>query len=612
MPRRTLFVLLVLLCLPTCAGAQPWNGILDASRAADWSNAGIPGGIPNRTTICATLHPGATAAQINAAIAACPANQVVFLNAGTYNLAAGIDFANRSNVTLRGAGPDQTFLNFTGGVGCHGLQADICIGNAETNWQGGPIHIANWTAGYGKGATQITLSSTTGIKPGSTLLVLDQLNDASDTGTIFVCEARNLCAKEGPSGNGRTNRTQQQLVLATAVSGNTVTISPGLYMPNWRAGQSPGAWWGDTVITNVGLEDLSLDHTNSLGLQGVGMFNAYRSWIRNVRSITPNRNHVWLSIAARIVVRDSYFYGTQNARSQSYGVEAFISSDVLVENNIFQHIVSPNMMNGSAGGSVYAHNFATDMAYIPATWMQPAHMLHSGGVDMVLFEGNQSNQFEGDDIHGTHHFVTVFRNHLVGWEPGKTDQTTPIQLEAFSRYMNVVGNVLGLRGFHTQYENVAPSGTNSNRSIYTLGWSGHGGSTFAGVPNDPLTASTLMRWGNYDTVTASVRWVAAEVPSSLSQFANPIPATRTLPASFYLAARPSWWGSQPWPAVGPDVVGGDIAGVGGFAWRNPAQVCYANAAIDSRYGGNNVRQFNAARCYAPRSRPSAPTDIRVR
>src|SRR5205823_14446247 len=116
---------------------------LDPSRAVDWSIVGIPGGIPNRTTMCATLNPGATAAQINTAIAGCPANQVVFLNAGTYNLSAGIDFANRSNVTLRGAGPDQTFLNFTGGGGCHGLQADICIGNAETNWQGGPIHTAN-------------------------------------------------------------------------------------------------------------------------------------------------------------------------------------------------------------------------------------------------------------------------------------------------------------------------------------------------------------------------------------------------------------------------------------------------------------------------------------
>src|SRR5437867_9208420 len=72
------------------AAAESWSGILDPSRAIDWSHAGIPGGIPNRTTICASLDPGSTAAQIDAAIAACPANQVVFLSAGTFTLSAGL------------------------------------------------------------------------------------------------------------------------------------------------------------------------------------------------------------------------------------------------------------------------------------------------------------------------------------------------------------------------------------------------------------------------------------------------------------------------------------------------------------------------------------------
>ena len=44
-----------------------------------------PGGIPNRTTICATFNPGATAAAINSAIVACN-NGVVKLNAGDVQL----------------------------------------------------------------------------------------------------------------------------------------------------------------------------------------------------------------------------------------------------------------------------------------------------------------------------------------------------------------------------------------------------------------------------------------------------------------------------------------------------------------------------------------------
>src|SRR2546427_8063 len=122
--RRVLLLCsLLVLCLSTPAHAQLWSGILDPSRAVDWSQAGIPGGIPTRTTICATLNPGATPAQINSAIASCPAGQVVFLTAGTYNISGGITFNGQSNVTLRGAGPDKTFLVFSGSNGCGGVRA---------------------------------------------------------------------------------------------------------------------------------------------------------------------------------------------------------------------------------------------------------------------------------------------------------------------------------------------------------------------------------------------------------------------------------------------------------------------------------------------------------
>ena len=91
--------------------AELWSSILNPSRAINWSNAGIPGGIPGRTTICQTLNPGVTAAQINTAITNCASGQVVMLTAGTYNLSGGITFNGKSNVTLRGAGANQTIIN---------------------------------------------------------------------------------------------------------------------------------------------------------------------------------------------------------------------------------------------------------------------------------------------------------------------------------------------------------------------------------------------------------------------------------------------------------------------------------------------------------------------
>src|ERR1700722_13516070 len=142
-----------LLCLPGPLAGQNWKGILSPARAADWSQAGLPGGIPNRTTVFRTLGPGVTAEQINAAIASCPRGQVVYLGPGTYELSNGIDFANHCDVTLRGAGADRTFLIFTASTERRGISADISIENFDANlphgestFAGGPSNRADWTA----------------------------------------------------------------------------------------------------------------------------------------------------------------------------------------------------------------------------------------------------------------------------------------------------------------------------------------------------------------------------------------------------------------------------------------------------------------------------------
>src|SRR5439155_4444995 len=48
--------LIVVAATPMVASAQPWSGIIASSRAIDWTASGIPGGIPSRTTICATIN----------------------------------------------------------------------------------------------------------------------------------------------------------------------------------------------------------------------------------------------------------------------------------------------------------------------------------------------------------------------------------------------------------------------------------------------------------------------------------------------------------------------------------------------------------------------------
>ncbi|HEY1764976.1 MAG TPA: hypothetical protein VGF85_08625, partial [Opitutaceae bacterium] len=356
--------------------AQNWQGIISPDRGADWSKAGIPEGIPKRTTIYKTLAPGTTAEKINSAIASCPSGQVVFLSAGTYPLNSSIDFANHSGVTLRGAGADQTFLIFTQddnrkGKGSDATDADIRIKNFdaslphyEDHSAKAPNNSAEWTDGYAQGATEITLSSTANVIPGKSIICLDQLDDSdTDTGMIWVSQKENISGIMGPGGAGRKGRAQMQMVLATAVHGKSVTISPGLYMPNWRPSQKPGAWWANSVVSGVGIEDLSIDHLNSRSKSGILLYNATRCWVKGIRDLNSNRNHVWFHLANHCVVRDSYFYGTQNKWFLSYGVETYMGADNLVENNIFQHVVSPLIVNGSGPGTVFGYNYTVDDYY---------------------------------------------------------------------------------------------------------------------------------------------------------------------------------------------------------------------------------------------------------
>ncbi len=614
--RATVFGIVLLIGLfvfANWAGA----GIISPDRRIDWSQAGVPGGIPDRTTVCATLSPGATLSQINSAIQNCPANQVVYLSSGTYNIAGQIEFNNKKNVTLRGAGADQTQLVWSSAGDGAGLGATIYINNGDDNYGLSPKNTASWTSGYAMGTTVITLSSTRNLHVGSQLY-LDQLDDSSPGDGWFVSGSTSYSQQGGTEGFGRPGRFQVQVVVVQAINGNQVTIKPGVYLPNFRSSQSPGAWWSNNLpATGIGIEDMTLDFRNAGNpIGGIFAWNTEASWIKGCRIL--NRlvhKHIWLYGASRCTVRDNYFYGSTGT-SESYGVDVGpASSDVLVENNIFDHVTAPILQEDTTG-LVGAYNYAKDDYYIAwDAWQQGSFYHHHAGDAMVLWEGNIGVGVYSDDIHGTSNGYTVFRNYLYGLDIGeevKTASTNALMIEAFNRFYNYIGNVLGTAGYFTHYEHIPTSSTDpgssdySDHSIYNMGYSANQGTYWSGppsIPNDVLTATGSMRWGNYDSVSGTVRWNADEVPNGLNQYANPVPGDHNLPASLYLAAKPSWWSSNiPWPAIGPDVSGGNIAGVGGHVYKIPAQVCYENTPKTGA-----ILEFNADDCYPTGQVPSDTT-----
>jgi hypothetical protein len=222
---------------------------------------------------------------------------------------------------------------------------------------------------------------------------------------------------------------------------------------------------------------------------------------------------------------------------------------------------------------------------------------------MNLFEGNVGNAFVMDNYHGTGNFATVFRNRLTGIEGTKTSNTIPVNVFGYNRYVNLVGNVLGTAGHHQTYETsrtASTPGGQPNRSIYVLGFSGVLDSSSGTIPYDPLVVKTMLRWGNFDFATNQARWVQSELPDDVAA-----PASRTLPPSLFLDARPSWWRAVAWPPIGPDVTGGQEAA--GHAHKIPAQACYEATARKA----DGTLSFNAGACYGKGKTiaPSPPTNL---
>ena len=694
-------IFITFLIFPAVTHAQAWSGIISPSRAANWSIAGIPGGLPdgNWTQCGSTISPySGTAAAINNALASCGTNQYVLLGSGRFNLSTGIVFpANTTgHVVLRGAGSNSTFLVFSGsGNACNGSSTLICIESNDGSYpgMGGPAAV-NWTGGYAQGSTQITLSSVSGIVPNKTLLFLNQCDtgfsgsscangSSMDNGGYFVCSAlyngSTGCSVSGPDGiTWRANAWQMEIVTVTAINpggcGSTcVTISQPLKHPNWSAGQSPQAVLVQAVPQD-GVENLAMDGTatgSSTG-GGIGFQNAYQCWVSGVKITNMYQLAIYGLDTSHMIVQNNYIYRS-NGHPDAYAIRFSWGGDTLVQNNIIQQWKNTTANDGPSSGDVVAYNYSVNQIVPgPSDQMWGAYWTHSAGDDFELWEGNVGDQQQNDNVHGSHLSNTKFRNFLLGWEScangtcgnsSLKDETTVASIDSSNvRYANIIANVLGTPGYTSGYVTTTPFAGGYSYNI------GAGGTNSPATPYDPLVASTMLRWGNFDAFTNTVRWCGnssntgwsaacagtSEVPTSAPAYPNSMPTKGdtaagmgALPASFYLSGKPSWFGSLPWPSIGPDVTGGNVgqctgnlntpghysglpavsssqctgtslaSAWGGHVNANPAMNCYLNVMAGPPDGTGGVLAFDATACYgAPSSSqsnqaPLPPTNLSV-
>lgn len=515
-------VILISLSVPVSAD------IIPSSRRITWQgNVGVPGGIPNRTTICANLSSGASASQINSAISSCPSDQVVKLGSGTYSISSSIVL--KSNVTLRGNGPENTVIQYTGNSG-----SIITIGNGS---RGGRVDI---TSGYTKGSNTLTLSSASGKDVGDVLLI-DQENDG---GLVVDGGANGTCTWCGAGGTRSLNQT----AIITGKNGNTVTIEPPMIY-TFSAGLNPQADEVTGGVSYAGVEDLKIINSPGDTNPSVIMYGAKYSWLKNVESERPYKGsgggrHGVMRYGFRNEIRDSYFHGNNYYASNSYGWElVWGSSFLLVENNIFRDAKVYMYFAYGGSGSVVGYNYVYDINnYWPTyTGDLQGHGPHSM---MSLFEGNFAQKLKFDWVWGSASHHTFFRNWYRLTQPAGSQNLSndPYVVEIWydNPYFNLVGNVFGDPSKSWSYEAPGCSGN----TIYVIGYNAEGCSS----GRDSEVRATLLRHGNYDYATNTTKWC----DDSGEPGCQGGDASHTIPDSLYLPGQPSWWCNEtPWPPIGP-------------------------------------------------------------
>lgn len=544
MKRTQLLWLIFFVAVPAIGHAQVWSGILDPTRAVDWSTAGVPGGIPNRTTICATIQASTygngssdATSGIQAALNACPANQVALLGAGVFLINSHLVIPN--NVVLRGAGADQTQLHWAGTD-----FAAVYFGNTDdySKW---PISGSGNTtfSNAVKGATTIQVASASGISAGSMLMLtqrdLSYMTEAGHGGTCTFCTS-------GFTGDGDSG----QNVVITAVNGTTLTIDPPLYIDYTN---SPTAFrFTHAAATNSGLENLKI---SSFGQHPAGqsanimMGAAYASWVLGVESDFADNAHMYMYFDTHCEVRNSYFHDGYNhgpGQTDNQLNIAYKTSASLIINNIFwrQHVSV--MFERGSSGNVLAYNFMSGNYHqAQLSWHQSDIDFHGAHPMMNLLEGNADDFVQVDDYWGSSSHTTIFRNYAGGahqyvpplnargalqigsaiWEDGGNDFAYDVN--DLQNYNNLVGVIAG--NSHTKSAGdagvkVSPaSGFNNGVCIRY----GYDGSNDASVNPNTVFPTTFIH-GVYDCQAGTFTWDSAH-------------PDHTLPASFFLSSKPTWW-----------------------------------------------------------------------
>lgn len=502
MKKALLFLLLAIRCFgsdPISAARLPYGGT--------WSNlAGVTGGIPTGQTVYTNLTSTISDTALNAAIAACPSNQVVLLGSGFYTNKSIT--MTKNGVVLRGSvdangKPSTIFTNlsFNGiSVGSGFYIADT------TGW-----YPTNVSSGFTRGSTTVTLAGIpTGCVAGALLWFSAPTNTTTVNGGSFA-----LFLGTDP---------YIQIVKVTGVSGNDVSFYPAInadFLTAMKA-STPKS----TVYSRIGIENLVMTDSN---LTYVLVNGADEGWMKNcilTNSPAGSVRQIYLNTVNRFEIRECEFGYIDAAGSDAYSIFNADCTGVLTENNYFHN--SPNFYPQlGAQNCVFSYNFLTNVPYaLQPGWLSQIVYNHGCMNEYNLYEGNVIPTYYDDGLLNnindpTSTRVNVhLRERILGWDGsdgGKIYNAHGITIFDPGVSNSIAGCLIGTIGFHVSYATWASS---SSTPIYGL---------------DVNVPTTLGRYGNWNAFDVGIN--SGETLSGGQTVAN----------SYLYTSKPSWFANMQWP-----------------------------------------------------------------
>ncbi len=529
-------------------------GVIAADRLplpGTWENAGVEGGIPRRSDVCADLAiPPYTVdrtgrksavAVIQGAIDNCRPGQVVAVPAGEYRIDGRLKITK--GITVRGAGPATVF---------NVLSSSAILVTGAMPWpppKNNPEFHISLPAAY-RGSTTIRHDSKIPLRPGM-MIMLDEVDTAP------------LVWNKG----GASLRSRASLHLVEANAGGSVRFRPPLPIDYRNA---PRMSWFPDVVRDVGIEDIRFVGTGSQPRAFIEIYSAWNAWVKGADFSNMPKHTVLVAWSGHVELRKNRLQQQSNGGPNSQGLD--LISDVnwsLVVDNICSAGGFPGINIGDGGASAnYSGGFGNVVAYnycVDSFYTDPPESRHHGPMaadigshtphpQYNLFEGNVLGKFGAEAYHGSASHFVLFRNLIAGANRWRhATHRTAIQIDRRNLYFSIVGNVLGVRGAPSTYEYAARSNW-SGSTLLRLGFPDVGNPYFSGThppaaipfsnggPRDLYVDRTTTPFGttliegNWWSVTGKQDWSGHSAP---------------LPPSLFLVAKPQWFGSLAWPPVDP-------------------------------------------------------------